>query len=63
MAGSESSLLIDSPITRMQSTETTFMGISPIWIPRIGWLLMSIQLISIVNPRIVVLGVILLSYK
>jgi len=52
MAGSKSSLVIDSPITRMQSTETTFAGISPIWIPRIGWLLTSTQLISIVNPSI-----------
>jgi len=39
MAGSKSSLLIDRPITCMQSTETTFAGILPIWIPRIGWLL------------------------
>jgi len=52
MAGIKSSLLIDSPKTRMQSTETTFAGISPIWIPRIGWLLTFTQLISIVNPRI-----------
>ena len=52
MAGSKSSLLIDSPTTGMQSTEMTFAGISPIWIPQIGWLLTSTQLISTVNPSI-----------
>ena len=49
MAGSKSSLFIDSPITCMQSTETTFAGILPIWIPRNG---LATQLISIVNPSI-----------
>jgi len=52
MAGSKSSLLIDSPTTGMQSTEMTFAGISPISIPQIGWLLTSTQLISTVNPSI-----------
>jgi len=39
MAGSKSSLLIESLTTCMQSTETNFVGILPIWILRIGWLL------------------------
>ena len=32
MTGSKSSLLIDSPITCMQSTGTTFAGMLPVWI-------------------------------
>ena len=35
MAGGKSSLLIDSPITCMQPTETTFGGILPVRIPRV----------------------------
>ena len=58
MAGSKSSLLIDSPIMRMQLTETTFAGISPTWIPRIGCLLTSTQI-----QAFFLLDVILLSYK
>jgi len=52
MARSKSSLLIDSPITRMQSTKMTFAGILPVWITRIDWLLTSTQLISSFNPSI-----------
>lgn len=36
MAGSKSSLMIDSPLTCMQSTETTFPEMFPVRIPRIG---------------------------
>ena len=35
MAGGKSSLLIDSPITYMQPTDTTFAGILPVRIPRV----------------------------
>ena len=34
--GSKSSLVIDSPMTRMQSTETNFAEMLPVRIPRIG---------------------------
>ena len=42
MAGSNSSLdlLIHIPVTCMQSIATTFVGIFPLWIPLIDWLIM-----------------------
>ena len=49
MAGSKSSILIDSPITCMESTETTFAG-NITYTDTTNWL--ATQLISIVNPSI-----------
>ena len=44
IVGNVCSFLVESPIKCMQSTETTFAGISPVRIPRI-----ASRLISIVN--------------
>ena len=49
MARSKSSLLIDSPVMCMQSTEMTFAG-NVAYMDTMNWL--ATQLISIVNPSI-----------
>ena len=61
--GSKSSLVIGSPMTCMQSTETTFAEILPVRIPRIGSSVFEQCQCCCDYQAFPLLGVFLLSYK
>ena len=59
MDGNKSSLLIDSPITCMQSTETTFAGMTTNWL---GELISNVDVVATVKAFFL-LGVTLVNYN